>query len=148
MLEDLFGKDFKKFAIGFEPTFNLLEGSRAFSQASYPPYDIVQLDDTTYLLNLAVAGFNTDSLNVYYENGLLTVEGTPPTDSNQPEKYLYKGISSRHFIRKFSLGDDIEVVSSDLRDGLLTVRLERFIPEHKKRKDIQINAIEPVAKIG
>ena len=109
----------------------------------YPPYDIAQLDENNYEITLALAGFDPTQIKVSVEKGYLDIAAKSPVPEDvselQPQKhYIYKGIATRSFNRKFKLGEHIEVVSAEYRNGLLVVSLERQIPEESKSKVIDI----------
>lgn len=122
--------------IGFDRHFQLLEELRNASKPTYPPYNIVQVDDgETYLIEIAAAGFSKEDIDVTFRENQLVVSGSKETDTAE---YLHKGIASRDFEQSFALADDVKVVSATMKDGVLTVRLEREIPEHKKPRTIEI----------
>jgi len=110
------------------------------SQSNYPPYNIIKHDENTFEVQVAVAGFGEGEIDVSVKDGNLIISG-----DRQPEaqlvgtEYLYQGISARRFIRTFSLADYVEVVDATNRNGILTVRLERHLPEAMKPKTIAIN---------
>jgi molecular chaperone IbpA len=109
-------------------------------QNNYPPYNIIKHDDNTFEVQVAVAGFGEGEVEVSVKDGNLVIAG-----EKQPEaqmvgtEYLHQGISARRFIRTFSLADYVEVVDATSRDGILTVRLERKLPEAMKPKTIAIS---------
>jgi molecular chaperone IbpA len=110
------------------------------SQTNYPPYNIIKHDENTFEVQVAVAGFSEGEVEVSVKDGNLVITG-----EKQPEaqivgtEYLYQGISARRFVRTFSLADYVEVVDATSRDGILTVRLERKLPEAMKPKAIAIS---------
>jgi molecular chaperone IbpA len=110
------------------------------SQTNYPPYNIIKHDENTFEVQVAVAGFSEGEVEVNVKDGNLVITG-----EKQPEaqivgtEYLYQGISARRFVRSFSLADYVEVVDAISRDGILTVRLERKLPEAMKPKAIAIS---------
>lgn len=110
------------------------------SQTNYPPYNIIKHDENTFEVQVAVAGFSEGEVEVAVKDGNLVISG-----EKQPEaqlvgtEYLHQGISARRFVRTFSLADYVEVVDARSRDGILTVRLERKLPEAMKPKTIAIN---------
>jgi molecular chaperone IbpA len=110
------------------------------SQTNYPPYNIIKQDENTFEVQVAVAGFGDGEVEINVKDGNLVISG-----EKQPEaqlvgtEYLYQGISARRFIRTFSLADYVEVVDATSRDGILTVRLVRKLPEAMKPKTIAIN---------
>jgi len=110
------------------------------SQTNYPPYNIIKHDENTFEVQVAVAGFGEGDVEVSVKDGNLVISG-----EKQPEaqivgtEYLHQGISARRFVRTFSLADYVEVVDATSKDGILTVRLERKLPEAMKPKTIAIN---------
>ena len=122
--------------IGFDRHFQLLEELRNASKSTYPPYNIVQVDDgETYLIEIAAAGFTKEDIEVSVKENQLVVTGNRGADDAE---YLHKGIASRDFEQSFALADDVKVVDASMKDGILTIRLEREIPEHKKPRTIKI----------
>ena len=107
---------------------------------NYPPYNIVETGENLYEIQVAVAGFTQGEISINVKDGELIITGEK-TESELPEGYIYRhqGISARKFIRTFSLGDYVEVQSATSRDGILTVKLERIIPESAKPKTIAIS---------
>ena len=129
----------RPFTIGFDEifdTFETLSTSNTFSN-SYPPYDIVKVDDYKYNVELAVAGFSKDDIQVDYADNTLTIESKKETKEEE-DKFIHKGISKRYFKRSFTIADDVVVNGADLKDGLLTIELEKILPEGKKPKTIEI----------
>lgn len=127
-------------AVGLDRFFDRFENATAFNTSmSYPPYNVLKTGENAYRVELAVAGFRNDELDVQVEDGTLTISGRKEvTETSETEEYQYRGISSKDFRRTFSLADGIEVRSAKLADGLLTVELEREIPEAKKARSITI----------
>lgn len=121
--------------IGFD---RMLDRMRATTpgQTNYPPYNIVKVEDNHYELQLAIAGFTQDDLDIELKDGVLTIEGRKEEDDEKT--YLHKGISARAFRRTFTLADTIVVNGANLADGVLTVKLENVIPEEKKPRKILI----------
>lgn len=118
--------------------------TKTFTNAgpSYPPYNIIRLDDSRKVLEMAVAGFKEDEINVVVEDGHLRVSGSKAdTDSND---YIYKGIGTRSFEKSFALGPDTIVESAEFSDGILSVFVRYEIPEEKKPKQIPISRGERV----
>ena len=108
--------------------------------ASYPPYNIVKHDKNIYQITMAVAGFGDDQLDISQEGNLLTVKGEMGDDkTDNKSEYLYRGIANRNFERKFELADTVKVIEADLKNGLLSINLEREIPEHQKPRKIKVN---------
>lgn len=135
-------KDFEKFFVGFDDHINHLnELANAVTRNStgYPPYNITKTGELTYAIELAVAGFDERDIEIEYAENKLTVKG-----SIQPEteaEYVHRGIANRDFNRTFALNDEVEVKDANLKNGLLTIALERIIPDHKKPKKIAINNV-------
>ena len=129
----------RPFTIGFDEifdTFETLSTSNTFSN-SYPPYDIVKVDDYKYNVELAVAGFSKDDIQVDYADNTLTIESKKETKEEE-DKFIHKGISKRYFKRSFTIADDVVVNGAELKDWLLTIELEKILPEGKKPKTIEI----------
>ena len=133
--DDLF-RDFNRVAVGFEPTFRMLDQVRNSAGTSYPPYDLEQIDENNYRLSMAVAGFTADDINITLQDGVLTIEGKIAKEDNK--KYLYKGIAGRSFRRTFYLNAYIQVTSSNLSDGVLTIDFAYELPEAMKPRKIAI----------
>lgn len=112
--------------------------SEVAAKQSYPPYDLLKIDEDNYMLKLAVAGFTKDEVGISVENNTLTISGEVSTDDNDNFDYLHKGIAMRKFTRTFALGEYMEVVSAEMDNGLLYVSVRREIPEEKKPKQITI----------
>lgn len=123
------------FFIGFDKVLNKLASANP-SQTNYPPYNILKTDENHYQLELAIAGFSRDDLDIEVKDGVLTIEGKK--ENSDDNKYLHKGISTRAFRRSFTLSDTIIVNGADLVDGILTIELENVIPEEKKPRKIAI----------
>lgn len=127
-------------SIGFDRMARLLDAamrSDGNGAGGYPPYNIAVVGDNRYAITLAVAGFAEDELELEVENSVLKVQGKKADDSEQGE-YLHKGIAFRSFERKFNLADHVEVIGAELRNGLLTIGLEKVVPEAMKPKRIEI----------
>jgi molecular chaperone IbpA len=135
--DDVFGKSFP-FAIGFDRTLQLLERADTHSSSNYPPYNIVKIDEENFQIEMAVAGFNKKEISISKEKEVLIVMGEQKDQGNARE-FVHQGLSSRNFTRKFTLADDIVVKGADMKDGILSVSLERVIPEEDKPKEIKIS---------
>ena len=97
-------------------------------------------DKNIYQITMAIAGFDQEQINISQEGNLLTVKGDMGSDKeNDKTEFLYRGIANRNFERKFELADTVKVVKADLKNGLLSIDLEREIPEHQKPRRIEIN---------
>jgi molecular chaperone IbpA len=105
--------------------------------ASYPPHNVIKLDDNRYRVEFAVAGFKRDELMIEHKDNMLIVTGTKP---EQPDvEYVYQGLAKRNFAKRVALTDYMEVESAELEDGMLVVVLEEVLPKHMKPKQIKIN---------
>ena len=127
--------------IGFDRMFEELNRTFANSAqgGNYPPYNIAQLDDTHYVVEVAVAGFKEDELDVELKDSVLTVTGDRARAEDVAEPtYLHKGISARNFTRTFNLADNVEVRAATVTNGILAIALEHVVPEEKKAKKIAI----------
>lgn len=105
---------------------------------NYPPHDIVKTGEDTYEIRLAVAGFAQGEIEVTFHEGVLTIVGEKKREDNPKHEYIYHGISARKFSRNFTLADHVEVKSALAQDGVLTVQLERVVPESARPKSIAI----------
>lgn len=138
-----FGKQLNT-TVGFEPILKkLAEMAETMPKVpTYPPYNIKKTAENTYVIEMAVAGFGKQDLELELEDGKLTIKGNVHQNDTD-ENYIFKGIAERAFTRQFELADTIEVKNADLINGMLKIWLERFIPEEKKPKKINIGAEEP-----
>lgn len=127
-------------SVGFDRMSRLMESALQLEGAAkgYPPYNIVRKEQDQYRITLAVAGFAEDELGIELHNNLLTITGRKDKDEAGPEEYLYQGIASRGFERRFQLADHIKVLAANLDNGLLHVELERVVPEALKPRSIPI----------
>ena len=125
--------------VGFDHIFNDLERmATAHQKDHYPPHNVVKNTEDEYLIELAVVGFKESDIDITMHDGILTVKGDREKRRNQ-ELYVHKGISGRKFERSFRLSEFVEVTGADLEDGLLTIHLERVLPEEKRPRKISIN---------
>ena len=124
------------FFIGFNRELGRLNTAHKTNSNSYPPYDLLKLDEDTYKISMAIAGFSKDDVNISIENGTLIIEGeiTEVADA----EVVHKGIASRRFVRSFALGEYMEVSNAELTDGMLHISIVRNVPEEKKPKTIEI----------
>ena len=124
------------FFIGFNRELSRLNNAHKTNTTSYPPYDLLKLDEDTYRLSLAIAGFTKEDIDVTVDNGTLIIKGeiTEIADA----EVVHKGIASRKFTRSFALGEYMEVTGADLKDGMLHISIDRVVPEEKKPKTIKI----------
>lgn len=124
------------FFIGFDRMIDRMREQTPSQANNYPPYNIVKTDENFYELQLAIAGFTQDDLDIEVKDGVLTIEGKK--EGADEKNYIHKGISARAFRRTFTLSDTIVINGADLTDGILTVELENVIPEEKKPRKIEI----------
>ena len=126
------------YAVGFERHFNRVNDYLAHQQTStgFPPYNIRKDGDLNHVIEMALAGFSKDDIEVEVAQGVLTVRSMK--ENTDDDSNVYRGISYRKFNRKFTLADDIVVNDAKLENGLLTISLEQIIPEEKKPKLIKI----------
>ena len=127
--------------VGFDQLHNriLKQFESASRVGNYPPYNIVETGENLYEIQLAVAGFTQGEITINVKDGELIITGEKE-DTALPEGHIYRhqGISARKFIRTFSLADHVEVKTATSKDGILTVKLERIVPESAKPKTIAI----------
>jgi molecular chaperone IbpA len=131
---------FYRNSVGVDSLFNRIVNQldTAATSGNYPPYDIVKVKDDHYEIRIAAAGFLKGEIEVKYHEGMLTVLGRRSSDANPEVEYLHHGISNRDWARTFALADYVEVKDAVMQDGILTVKLERMIPESQKPKQIAI----------
>ena len=140
---DLFGQ-FSPFTVGFDRVFDELNRVQSTSQSNYPPYNIRKgNEEDSYLIELAVAGFAKDDLSVMVKENNLTIEGDI---SHKDSAFVHQGISQRKFSRNFVLAEDVLVKGSDLSNGILSIFLERVVPEEKKARTIDIGKVSASMK--
>ena len=131
--------------LGFDSIFDEIHRVNTGQKTqSYPPYNVIKKDDNHYLIEIAVAGFKKEDINLTLEKGVLTIEGKKATEDTND--YVHKGISARNFRRAFTLADTIEVVGADVVDGMLLVGLENVVPEEEKPKTINLGEFSKKAK--
>ena len=125
--------------VGFEPLFSELERltSGTPGQDNYPPHNIVRVDDENFMIEMAVAGFSKDDVEVELKDGTLTIAGSKAEDDRD---YAHKGISSRKFSKSFRLAEYVVVDDADLVNGILVVNLQLDIPEEKRPHKIKIGS--------
>ncbi|QHI95534.1 Hsp20 family protein [Aristophania vespae] len=125
-------------AIGFDRMIRLAgNAANAQSPSSYPPYNIEKTNETDYALTMAIAGFSSDDLDITLEDNNLVIRGNIP-ENNKQHNWLYRGIATRAFERRFTLADHTEVEEACLENGLLTIKLRRLLPEATKPRRIPI----------
>jgi molecular chaperone IbpA len=131
---------FRRSTVGFDRLFDMLENSTlGQTQENYPPFDLIKEGENEYRIELAVAGFKPEELDITAQQNVLVVSGRKKDESDEKgSDYIYRGIATRSFERRFALADHIQVRGADMRDGLLSIELKREIPEAMKPKKIDI----------
>ncbi len=126
-------------AIGFDRLADMLSSASRVDSNGYPPYNIASLGDDRYRITMAVAGFSDQELDIQTERNTLTVAGAKQDDESSHEgEFLYRGIATRSFERRFQLADHVEVSAAKLENGLLHIDLKRELPEQMKPRKIEI----------
>jgi molecular chaperone IbpA len=132
---------YRRSTVGFDRLFDMLEGSvRNELGDGYPPFDLEKVDDDSFRITLALAGFRPDEVEIVAEQNQLVVSGRKAEDKGEKERYLHRGIAARPFERRFQLADFIEVRSATFENGLLTIALKREVPEAMKPRRIEIGS--------
>ena len=132
--------------VGFDNVFDHFEsmfddGFMGMPTATnFPPYNIVKTGEYTYDVELALAGFSKDDIEVHYENNMLTVKSKQKdkAEAKDSDGVIHRGISKRWFSKSFTIADDVEIKGAELKDGLLKVSMERIVPEGKKARTIEV----------
>lgn len=131
-------KDFDKYFVGFDDTYNRLSkmhDDMTKYVPNYPPYNIKKVSDNTYVIELAVAGFAKQDIEIVIDDNKLVIKGNARDDT---DNFVFKGIANRAFTRAFALDDQIEIKDAALFNGMLKIALERIIPEHRKPRKIEV----------
>jgi len=123
--------------IGFDHIFDQLESIHKHAKDTYPPHNVVKEEELKFTLEMAVAGFKEEHIDIEVNDGVLTIKGDRPARRDQ-NKYVHKGISARNWKKSFRLSEYTEVIGADLKDGILTVDLEVVLPEEKQPRKISI----------
>ena len=128
-----------KFAVGFDRVFDeLARTAGTLNAGNYPPYNIIRTAETEYDIEIAVAGFAEDELDIETQNGELIVKGESKSEADRVGNYIHQGIASRNFVRTFALADNVEIRGASVKNGILTIKLEVIVPEHEKPKKVAI----------
>ena len=129
--------------LGFDRFFDEVEKLMAMdvqkTVTNFPPHNILKLDDSRYIVELAVAGFSKDEIEISVEDDTLIVKGERK-DVEANIQYLHKGIGTRSFTKTLTIADTIEVKGAEFKDGILRIGLENIVPEHKKPRKIEIGS--------
>jgi molecular chaperone IbpA len=131
---------FRRSTVGFDRLFDMLENSNVGQgQENYPPFDLIKEGENEYRIQLAVAGFKPDEIDITAQQNVLVVSGRKADEADEKgTDFIYRGIANRSFERRFALADHIQVRDADLKDGLLSIALVREIPEAMKPRKINI----------
>lgn len=128
--------------LGFERFFDeverMLDGDYKQPTQSFPPHNIIKLDENRYVVELAVAGFSKEEIDIQIADGILTIKGEK--NGKEDVQYLHRGIGTRSFTKTLTVADTIEVKGAEFKDGILRIGLENIIPDHKKPRKIEIGA--------
>ena len=137
---------YRRSSVGFDRLFDMLENSSfGASQENYPPFDLIKEGDNEYRIQLAVAGFRPDEIDITAQQNVLIVSGRKGEEGEGGADFIYRGIANRSFERRFALADHIQVKGADLKDGLLAIDLVREIPEAMKPRKIAVGGGERLA---
>ena len=130
---------FMGLTVGFDTMLDrLFNVPQESTSGSYPPYNIRKVDDYNYVIEVALAGFSENDIQVQVEDGTLTVRSKEDKDVNETS-YVHRGIAKRMFVRKWTLSDDMIVQGAEFLNGLLNIKLEKVVPEEKKPRMIPIS---------
>jgi len=128
------------FSVGFDSIFDRFFDMDLTRDSGYPPYNIRKINEAQYVIEIALAGFSKDDIEVEVTEGSLAVRSKKEEEMNGDDSFVHKGIAKRSFLRSWTLSDDIIVKGADLKDGMLVIDLEKVIPEEKKPRLIQIGS--------
>ena len=142
-LADYFPQTLGKSLIGYDDMFDRISKFHdeiAKNIPNYPPYNIKKTDENTYVIEMAVAGFGKQDIEVNVAGDTLTIKGNAQQDTDEDDKtmFFHQGLAMRPFTRVFNLNDNVEVKNAEMLNGILKVALEHIIPEHKKPKNIEV----------
>ena len=136
---------YRRSTVGFDRLFDMLENS-SFGNGgeNYPPFDLIKTGENDYRIELAVAGFKQDEIDITAQQNVLIVSGSKNEQQGETgADYIYRGIANRSFERRFALADHIQVKGADLKDGMLQIELVREIPEAMKPRKIAVGGTQP-----
>jgi len=131
------------FSVGFDSIFDRFFDMDLTRDSGYPPYNIRKINEAQYVIEIALAGFSKDDIEVEVTEGSLTIRSKKLDEKEEDtseDSYVHKGIAKRTFLRCWTLSDDIFVKGADLKDGMLVINLEKVIPEEKKPRLITIGS--------
>lgn len=142
-----YGRNLLPSTVGFDRLLSTLDEALNIPEkvlTSYPPYNIAKISEDRYVIELAVAGFKREEIDITLEDNKLTVQGNAKKDEDGNKTYYHRGIALRNFTRVFTLADTVVVNSADLVDGMLVVELQNIIPENKKPRKISLGSTQKV----
>ena len=130
--------------LGFERFFDevdalLRDTTTTKTQTQFPPHNIIKLDDSRYVVELAIAGFGKDEIDITVDDGRLTIKGNK-ANKDESIQYLHRGIGTRSFTKTLTVADTIDVRGAEFKDGILRIGLENIVPDHKKPRKIEIGS--------
>ena len=141
-MTDLFShfRKYDPFTVGFSDVFEQLEKTSRQIQkaATYPPYNIKQVNDNKYVIEMAVAGFGKTDIELTLEGNKLVVKGNATEDDSNPEDFIFKGIANRNFTREFTLADKVEIENAELANGMLKIGLANMVKVQDTIKKIPL----------
>jgi molecular chaperone IbpA len=132
--------------VGFDRLASLLDAASSEAANGYPPYNIERTDENAYRVEMAVAGFRPEELNIEVKENLLTVQGRK-TANDEGRRFLHRGLAERNFERRFQLADYVVVTEAKLADGLLSISLKRELPEALKPRRVEITTAQPQGQL-
>jgi len=132
---------YRRQTVGFDHMINLLDTLLEDSAgvSNYPPYNIHKSDSGKYIIELALAGFTDKEIQIKYVDGTLTITGQKEEKEIDDLSHWYRGIATRSFVRKFNIADDVVIKGASLKNGLLSIGLEKILPEERKERIINIS---------
>jgi len=142
-----YGRNLLPSTVGFDRLLSTLDEALNIPEkvlTSYPPYNIAKVSEDKYVIELAVAGFKREEIDITLEDSKLTIQGNAKKDEDGSKTYYHRGIALRNFTRVFTLADTVVVNSADLVDGMLVVELQNIIPESKKPRKISLGGTQKV----
>jgi len=142
-----YGRNLLPSTVGFDRLLSTLDEALNIPDkvlTSFPPYNIAKISEDKYVIELAVAGFKREEIDITLEDNKLTVQGNAKKDEDNGKTYYHRGIALRNFTRVFTLADTVIVNSADLVDGMLVVELQNIIPESKKPRKISLGSTQKV----
>lgn len=133
------------FSVGFDRISDMMNQiqKQTVKAVTYPPYNVKKISDNTYVIEMAVAGFGKQDIEITLEENMLKIDGSVKRDAEDEKNYLFKGIAERPFSRTFTLADTVEIKNAELINGMLRVWLDNLVPEKKTRK---VDITEPSEK--